>query len=660
MADPPHLPDDQNPHPQIQQDLKGDRNQAIGQANDSTIVNFAGDGQVINLTIPDRIPTASLPPSNIVVQNLTQQEYRQRQVLLNKVRDAWVKGVLEKSLHARVSIELGLQERPDLVQQPFSDVAEFAAAPGQALPEGTPATTVFDRLGSGRTLLIVGEPGSGKTIALLKLAKDVIDRTEPDLRQQIPVVFNLASWARKPQSIEQWLIQELLEKYQVSKALGKTWVESEALMLLLDGLDEVKAEQRNACVQALNQFMQTHGTTEIVICCRIGDYQMLQDRLMLRSAICLQPLTAAQIDRYFEQAGDRLSALKAVLPQDAELQGLAKSPLMLSVMSLAYQDFTPEQLTVGGKIEDYRQRLFATYIDRMFQRRGTTQQYSREDSQRWLIWLAQGMKFAAQTEFLIEGLQPSWLISKKQLFLYYVNPSLRNKIITKILLKKISPVDALHISIEDAIKYFRIGLTNSMATGVILSVLPEFFWDKSFKSVLNSIVFYATDHAIYTNDFLTRLLTGIIFGSVLGLQSGLIMLLLNIRYSTNIQQTEERNQGVYRSIFNANILMIVFVLSIWLVNICLMRVADFEFIKLNGLIFFGLIGWLLGGGYTSLRHFILRVLLYGKKYSPWNYTRFLDYATDRLFMQKVGGGYIFVHRMLLEHFAEMSIEQEKR
>jgi predicted NACHT family NTPase len=241
MEDPPQLPNDTNPHPQIQQDLKGDRNQTIGQANDSTIINFAGDGQVINLTINDRIPTASLPPSHIVVQNLTQQEYRQRQVLLNKVRDAWVKGVLEKSLHARVSIELGLQERLDLVQQPFSDVAEFAAAPGQVLSEGTSTTTVFDRLGSGRTLLIVGEPGSGKTIALLKLAEDAIDRTEPDLRQQIPVVFNLSSWARKQQSIEQWLIQELLEKYQVSKALGKTWVESEALMLLLDGLDEVSA-----------------------------------------------------------------------------------------------------------------------------------------------------------------------------------------------------------------------------------------------------------------------------------------------------------------------------------------------------------------------------------------------------------------------------------
>jgi hypothetical protein len=53
------------------------------------------------------------------------------------------------------------------------------------------------------TIKSIGEPGSWKTITLLKLAEDMIDLTEPDLRQQIPVVFNLSSWARKPQSIEQ-------------------------------------------------------------------------------------------------------------------------------------------------------------------------------------------------------------------------------------------------------------------------------------------------------------------------------------------------------------------------------------------------------------------------------------------------------------------------
>ena len=59
MEDPALSPsaDDLDPDFQIQQHLKGDRNQAIGQAIDSTIVNFAGDGQVINLTINDRIPT---------------------------------------------------------------------------------------------------------------------------------------------------------------------------------------------------------------------------------------------------------------------------------------------------------------------------------------------------------------------------------------------------------------------------------------------------------------------------------------------------------------------------------------------------------------------------------------------------------------------------
>jgi GTPase SAR1 family protein len=662
MADPPLLPDDPNPHPQIQQDLKGDRNQAIGQAIDSRIVNFAGDGQVINLTIHDRIPTASLPPSNIVVQQLTQKEYRQRQVLLNKVKDAWVKGVLEKSLHARVSIELGLQERPDLVQQPFSDVAEFAAAPEQALPEGTPATTVFDRLGSGRTLLIVGEPGSGKTIALLKLAEDAIDRTEPDLRQQIPVVFNLSSWARKPQSIEQWLIQELLEKYQVSKALGKTWVESEALMLLLDGLDEVKAEQRNACVQALNQFMQTHGTTEIVICCRIGDYQMLQDRLILRSAICLQPLTATQIDRYFEQAGDRLSALKAVLPQDAELQELAKSPLMLSVMSLAYQDFTPEQLTVGGKIEDYRKRLFATYIDRMFERRGMTQQYSREDTQRWLIWLAQRMTFAAQTVFLIERLQPSWLSTRGQRTWYRLSSGF---------------ISGLIIGLS--------GLTGGLIRGLIrglifglMSALIGGLW-VGFMGDIKPIESLKWSWQDAGKTFVFGLITGLFIGLVsdtrfisglgIGLIFGLMGALIGGFQDSEIQQREKPNQGIFGSVRNAVIIGIsaffIFGLIIGLISGLTNQPIYGLFLGVsNGLIsgLFGLTAGLLtgliSGGNAAIRHFVLRLTLYHQGYAPWNYAHFLDYSTERLFLQKVGGGYIFVHRMLLEHFAEMSLEQE--
>ena len=42
--------------------------------------------------------------------------------------------------------------------------------------------------------------------------------------------------------------------------------------------------------------------------------------------------------------------------------------------------------------------------------------------------------------------------------------------------------------------------------------------------------------------------------------------------------------------------------------------------------------------------------------TSWNYVKFLDYAADRILLRKVGGGYLFSHRMLLEHFAARYVE----
>ncbi len=44
--------------------------------------------------------------------------------------------------------------------------------------------------------------------------------------------------------------------------------------------------------------------------------------------------------------------------------------------------------------------------------------------------------------------------------------------------------------------------------------------------------------------------------------------------------------------------------------------------------------------------------------APLNYVRFLDYAAGCTFLRKVGGGYIFVHRLLLEYFASLEPEEE--
>ncbi len=215
-------------------------------------------------------------------QPLTQVEYRQRTVLLSKVKEYWIEGVLNKSLHTKAMIELGLEKRSDAVERPFSSFEELPEESKQILPTGTDATEVFNQIGEGRTLLILGEPGAGKTITLLKLAQNLIARAEGGLSRLIPVVLNLSSWGSKQQTIADWLVQELWSKYQVPKEVGKDWVKNQKLLLLLDGLDEVKANRREACVEAINQFMQKHGQTEMVVCSRIADYQVLSNRLQLR------------------------------------------------------------------------------------------------------------------------------------------------------------------------------------------------------------------------------------------------------------------------------------------------------------------------------------------------------------------------------------------
>lgn len=148
---------------------------------------------------------------------------------------------------------------------------------------------------------------------------------------------------------------------------------------------------------------------------------------------------------------------------------------------------------------------------------------------------------------------------------------------------------------------------------------------------------------------------GLIYGLIGGLIGGLSFGLIGGFRGPDILQKVKPNQGIFRSVQNAAILGICTFFIFLLL---------FSFLGLfNGLGFGligGLIGGLSGGGSACLRHFLLRFMLYHKGYAPWNYVRFLDYATERLFLQKVGGGYIFVHRMLLEHFAGMSGEQGRR
>jgi hypothetical protein len=67
----------------------------------------------------------------------------------------------------------------------------------------------------------------------------------------------------------------------------------------------------------------------------------------------------------------------------------------------------------------------------------------------------------------------------------------------------------------------------------------------------------------------------------------------------------------------------------------------------------GLVVGLLYGGLASFRYYVLRFLLWRTGTVPWHYVPFLDYAAERILLRKVGAGYIYIHRLLLDYFASL-------
>ncbi|NEQ38525.1 MAG: NACHT domain-containing protein [Okeania sp. SIO3I5] len=675
--------------------------------------------------------------------DLTPQEYRNRQALLTKVKNFWVKGVLEKSLYNQV--EFGLEERPDAIANPWSMILDTGDNSPQPLPSGTKIIEIFDEIGAG-SLLILGEPGAGKTTTLLELTRDLIARAEQNTNLLIPVVFNLSSWVNKRQKIEYWLAEELNIKYDVPKKIAQVLITQQKLLPLLDGLDEVNKEYRDNCIVALNQFKTNYGV-ELVVCSRIKDYEALSNRLKFQSAVYIKELTLKQVNCYLKSFGKKLRSLRKLIAEDKALQELAQSPLMLNIMTLTYQGVAVEDLPKTEVIEERKKQLFDDYIEKMFNRIARwkgIQIYSKAKTKYWLSWLAQNMLRESQTVFLIEQIQPILLKKKSHRFLYKFGLMSFLGLVCGLILVLFFPrkipfffassfisgmIPGLLPAIENS-------LLRALASGLVFALMMynlsnlvdlyyNYFPDDNFNillsftakksfSLIGGLIFgllvtqvkqdIEVTHDLkwsygkaYFNIFkstLIGMLFGVFFaftdlGNILRFYMTMPMYLLEpskeslvqftllfgitfaiiaaffggIEKISKVDATTKPNQGIRKSVVTAIFTGVLGFLGGWIAAqwfpIAIgvrMSSSFFSFPLILG-IACSLVGGLInaeGSGIVCIQHFFLRFILYCNNKIPWNYARFLDYAAERIFLQKVGGGYIFIHRMLMEHFAQMT------
>jgi len=629
-------------------------------------------------------------------------DQRNRRVMLDHVENFWVKGVLEKSLHGAALLELGIKENPSAVNYPWTIKKEST---DEILPAGKSMLEIFQEIGMERSLLILGAPGSGKTTMLLELARQLIERARENETEPIPVVFNLASW-KDNQTLVDWLAEQQNIVYSVPKKIAPMWVKENRMLLLLDGLDEVKADSRAKCVEAINQFRKEYGLTSLVVCSRIEEYSMLDTKLSLQGAITLQRLTSEQINAYFDRSGKSLSSVKQILKKDKALQELAETPLMLSIMALAYKDKNADELIASGNLEEQRSHLFEAYINRMFERSARSEHlpFAQKQTLHYLSWLARRMIQHNIITYQIESMQPSWIVEQAQRRLYRLlfvplgGPllglsvglsvgvifGLRGGLLSGLFFGLLGGrIDGLRGTIEmvDQLKWSWKGVQRRLLGSLLLGLgfglfvallgwLLTGLFGGLFGGLLGGLLIGLLI-GFNSVEWLSGLLIGLSIGLFVGLRGGLsggllgwlrggllsglllglFFVLISGMRVEQIEETTYPGQRLKQTLFSIFSSTLIFGLTFGLMFGLFVSLLS----GLSGGLLGGLYGGLQGGYGSLIQHYSLRLVLARYHLLPLKLIPFLDYAVSLIFLRRVGGGYIFVHRLLMEHFAAMEV-----
>ncbi|MGI5501469.1 hypothetical protein [Lentzea sp. CA-135723] len=527
----------------------------------------------------------------------------------------------------------------------------------------------------GQQLVLLGEPGSGKTSAAILLALRLLTRREPgDL---VPMVFSLASWDPAAQELDAWMVQRMGVDHPVFRDRGeygpeiaRDLIDRGLVLPVLDALDEVALK-----ADALRGIARVVGRNKpMMLTCRADDYEKVVRETgapIGRAAVVeLKPVDRREASRYLEAGtvtGDqRWRPVVSTLSNepDGVLARALSTPLAVYLAKTAFTPHAtdPADLLALPTSSAVEHHLLEAYLPALYP--------SPEKPREWLAFLARRLAVKPDARnlawwrlFLL--LPASRMVipaSRGALAGFFFGVSILVYGGSGTALVQSTPAAVWCVvltagAMAGAVVGAAVGLMRVLllhAGDVSLPSYIAFSWSSLISNLLIGAI--AGIVAVTLGDLLSpgshEMTALILVGSVLGI--GTVSGFLMIKISVNAP-VDPRN-----SLAGDRTATIFVTASAWLTVVVTLPAADWLDGKFTGHsavvgvgVAFMLVSlWPTLGGWIDFTVARIWFALCGKL--PWHLMDFLEEAHERGVLRQVGAAYEFRHQRLQQYFSDES------
>jgi hypothetical protein len=281
----------------------------------------------------------------------------------------------------------------------------------------------FRELPSGQ-LVVLGKPGSGKTVFALLLTLDLLRHARAD--DPVPVLVSLSTWNPDTMHLRSWMAARLVEDYPYlayaetygTHAAGRL-LSTGRVMPVLDGFDELPEATQPAALAALDRAAA--DGSPFVLTCRTAEYvATIEDhgRPLARAAVVeIEDVLPSQVATFLASSGSLSTLWEPVLQRlaaspESPLAQAFRTPLMVSLAISAYESSgsAPAELLDAARFPDQQaveRSLLQSFVPAAYKHyppapaefpEPQLRRYRPTDAQRWLGFLAIRMTLRGQPD----------------------------------------------------------------------------------------------------------------------------------------------------------------------------------------------------------------------------------------------------------------------